>query len=254
MKRVFWITLFGIFLFPGLAIAQKTRLAAALMDDEVLLTSNFNGAKLSMFGAVALNQNNDVPDIIIIVRGPNRPAWINEKSRKMGLWIGQERANFSAAPTFYGVVSNRNIDEIAPKDTQSLYGITPTTQLIVAENSQTLKNLEDLKNAFVRVRQSQKLYLNVPQGVKFLENGLFRADLRLPDLTPPGLYTVKVMVMRNKRPVDTTLQTFVVTKVGIEQFLFNFARDQAILHALLGVIMALSAGFFSARVFRRFRT
>ncbi len=250
----------GFLLFVGLILvlpitanAQKTRLAAALMDDQVLLTSNFNGAKLSMFGAVALNANNDVPDIIIIVRGPNRPAWINKKNRVLGLWIGQTRVNFSAAPTFYGLVSNRKIDDIAPKDTQNLYGITSKSQLIVSEDSASKENIDEFKNAFVRTREAQKLYINAPNGVKFLENGLFRADLRLPDLTPPGLYTVKVMVMRNKRPVDTTLQTFVVTKVGIEQFLFNFATNSPLWHALLGVLMAISAGYFSARIFRRFR-
>ena len=41
----------------------------------------------------------------------------------MGLWIGQQRVYFDAAPTFFGVASTRPIDEIAPKDTQSLYGI-----------------------------------------------------------------------------------------------------------------------------------
>lgn len=253
MRQLAFFLLGLITLLPVSLNAQKTRLAAALMDDQVLLTSNFNGAKLSMFGAVALNQNNDVPDIIIIVRGPNRAAWITQKSRILGLWIGQNRVNFSAAPTFYGVVSNRNIDEIAPKDTQILYGITPSSQLIIDENSKERSDIESFKDAFVKNREIQKLYLNSPHGVKYLENGLFRADLQLPDLTPPGLYTVKVMVMRNKRPVDSTLQTFVVTKVGIEQFLFNFSRDNAILHALLGVLMALSAGYFSARVFRRFR-
>ncbi len=254
MKQIICL-LFLLFSFvPQQSSAQKTRLAAALMDDQVLLTSNFNGAKLSMFGAVALNANSDVPDIVIIVRGPNRPAWINGKSRIMGLWIGQNRINFSAAPSFYGIVSNRNIDEIAPQDTQTLYGITPESQLIVAEDSKNSPLLEKYKAAFVKARVGQKLYVNAPQGVKFLENGLFRADLKMPDLTPPGLYTVKVIVMRNKRPVDSTLQTFVVTKVGIEQFLFNFATKHAIFHAILGVLMAISAGYLSARIFRTMRS
>jgi len=87
--------------------------------------------------------------------------------------------------------------------------------------------------------------------VQFMENGLFRADIKLPDLTPPGLYTVKVMVIKNKRPVDSTLQSFEVTKVGFERFIFQFARDNTFIYGVFGLLLALGAGFLSARLFRR---
>lgn len=86
MKKIILFLSFLFGLFPQIAMAQRTRLAAALMDDSVLLTSNFNGAKLTMFGAVQLAGDTNT-DIVIIIRGPNRQAWITKKSKIMGLWI-----------------------------------------------------------------------------------------------------------------------------------------------------------------------
>ena len=235
---------------PQNLLAQRTRLAAALMDESVLLTSNFNGAKLTMFGAVQLAGDTNT-DIVIVIRGPNRQAWITKKSKIMGLWIGQKRVYFDAAPTFFGVASTRPIDEIAPKDTQSLYGMNAESQLNPHQNTLSKQEIESFKSEFVTAREKQKLYINAPKAVQFMENGLFRADIKLPDLTPPGLYTVKVMVIKNKRPVDSTLQSFEVTKVGFERFIFQFARDNTFVYGLFGLLLALGAGFLSARLFRR---
>jgi uncharacterized protein (TIGR02186 family) len=247
-KIAFLFLLLGF--LPNSAMAQRTRLAAALIDDAVLLTSSFNGTKLTMFGAVELAGEKSA-DIVIVVRGPNRPAWISRKKRVAGLWIGQNRLYFDAAPTYFGLASTRPIDEIAPRDTQRLYGLNAISQLNPKASNYSKSAIENFKTAFVNQRTKQKLYLSSPNGVRMVGNGLFRADINLPDLTPPGLYTVKVIVMKNNRPVDTTLQTFEVKKVGAERWIYKFAIDHAVLHGLLGLALALGAGFTSARIFRR---
>lgn len=240
-----------VLFMPNSSFAQRTRLAAALIDEQVLVTSSFNGAKVTMFGAYqSINQKN--PDVVVIVRGPDRPAWVSEKTPIAGLWVGQTRIKFEAAPTFFGVASTRPLSEIAPNDTLNLYGLTAQSQLAAASEYQNSPNLAKLKNAYVAEREKQRLYLLSPNGVRLVEGGLFRADLRMPDLTPPGLYTVKVMVFRNGRPVDSSLTTLVVSKVGIERTIFEFAQKHRLLYALLGVLVALLAGFASARIFNRF--
>jgi uncharacterized protein (TIGR02186 family) len=111
---------------------------------------------------------------------------------------------------------------------------------------------DELKTAYVTQRQREKLYVEDASGVRLLKGDLFRADIQMPDRTPPGLYTAKVMVFRNGRPFQSTLTTLVVSKVGAERYIFEFARDHAALHGLLGVAMALLAGFTAASLFRRF--
>lgn len=251
MRPISLLILLFLALFPQFAMAQKTRLAAALIDEQVLVSSNFNGAKITMFGALQMS-NNTPTDIIVLIRGPDRPAWISQKSRILGLWIGQKRIYFDASPTFFGIASTKPLEQIAPQDTLRLYGLTAQSQLMVTPTSTAIPLINNLKNAYVANRHRQKLFLTIPNGVRWVGNGLFRADLRMPDLTPPGLYTVKVMVFRNGRPVDSSLSTLVVSKVGFERAIYEFARDHKVFHGILGVIMALGAGYVSARTFRRF--
>jgi uncharacterized protein (TIGR02186 family) len=230
--------------------ARPSGLSAALIDDAVLVTSSFAGAKITVFGAARPSARGRT-DIVVLVRGPDRPAWIGQRKRVAGLWLGQTRLAFDAAPTYFGVASARPLGQIARPDTLSLYGLTPASQLDLGPTDLASGELETLKAAYVSERQKQRLYVEESTGVKLLPGGLFRADLRMPDKTPPGLYTAKVMVFRNGRPSETTLSTLVVSKVGIERALFEFARDNAVLHGLTGVALALVSGFVAARVFRR---
>ncbi len=236
---------------PQNAMAQKTRLAAALTDEEVLVSTSFNGAKITVFGAVQL-ANSTPTDIIVLVRGPDRPAWISQKTRFLGLWIGQRRAQFDASPTFFGIASSRPLEKIAKPDTLKLYELTAQSQQVSHANELSEKEINYLKSEYVKHREAQKLYITEPNGVKWFEGGLFLANIQMPDLTPPGLYTVKTMVFRNGRPVDSTLSTLVVSKIGLGRAIFEFARDHRILHGILGVLLAIVAGYVSARTFKRF--
>jgi uncharacterized protein (TIGR02186 family) len=237
----------------GPAAAQTARpsgLSAALIDEAVLVTSSFTGAKITVFGAARPSARGRT-DIVVLVRGPDRPAWIGERKRVAGLWVGQTRLAFAAAPTYFGVASARPLPQISRDDTLSLYGLTPLGQLDVAPSPLAPTTQDRLKRAFVAERQKQRLYVEESTAVKLLPGGLFRADLRMPDKTPPGLYTAKVMVFRNGRPAESTLSTLVVSKVGVERALFEFARDNRVLHGLTGVALAMLSGFVAARVFRR---
>lgn len=241
---------FWVAMVPTLPQAQ-TQVSAALIDDAVLVTSSFTGAKVTVFGSVR-GGGPGTTDIVVTVRGPDRPAWIGKRKRTAGLWIGEDRIYFAAAPTFFGVASARPLEQIAPKDTLSLYGLLPQGQLDIATDSAKSPLRRELEKAFIEQRQRQKLYVEDAGAVRLLKGDLFRAVVQMPDRTPPGLYTAKVMVFRNGRPFQSTLSTLVVSKVGAERAIFEFARDHAALHGLLGVAMAVLAGFTASSVFRRF--
>jgi uncharacterized protein (TIGR02186 family) len=245
------IIAFCVALVPTLLGAQTAQVSAALIDDAVLVTSSFTGAKVTIFGSVR-GGGTGKTDIVVTVRGPDRPAWIGKRKRTAGLWIGEDRVYFAAAPTFFGVASARPLEQIAPKDTLSLYGLIAEGQLDIAPKSATSPLRRELEAAFVQQRQREKLYVEDASAVRLLKGDLFRADVQMPDRTPPGLYTAKVMVFRNGRPFQSTLSTLVVSKVGVERAIFEFARDHAALHGLLGVAMALLAGFTASSLFRRF--
>ena len=102
---------------PTMIGAQTAQVSAALIDDAVLVTSSFTGAKVTVFGSVR-GGGQGKTDIVVTVRGPDRPAWIGKRKRTAGLWIGEDRIYFAAAPTFFGVASARPLEQIAPKADQ----------------------------------------------------------------------------------------------------------------------------------------
>jgi uncharacterized protein (TIGR02186 family) len=252
--KALWLGLTLLAVLVPTVRAQPTPpsgLSAALIDEAVLVTANFTGARVTLFGAARPTARGRT-DVVVILRGPDRAGWIGKRHRTGGLWLGQTRLQLDAAPTFFGVASAKPLAQIAPLDTLALYGFSPLNQLDVADGV-TLPAVEAdaLKIAYVAERQKQGLYVEDAAGVKVLPGGLFRADFTMPDTTPPGLYTAKVMVFRNGRPAESTLSTLVVSKVGVERALFEFARDRPVLHGLSGVVLALLSGFVAARVFRR---
>jgi uncharacterized protein (TIGR02186 family) len=237
--------------WPVAAGAQSRGLSAAVIDEAVLVTSSFNGARVTIFGSAPGSADRN--DVVVLVRGPDRPAWIGERVRVLGLWLGQKKVQFDAAPTYFGVASSKPLGQVAPADTLALYGLTPESQLALSpiNRDETAAETDRLRREYARYRAREGLYVADAAGVQRLPGGLFRADLQMPDTTAPGLYTAKVMVFRNGRQIDSTLMTLVVSKVGFERVLYQFARNSPALHAMLGVLLALSAGFVASRVLRR---
>lgn len=232
------------------APAQPARLSAALIDEAVLVTSSFSGARITVFGSFRAPEDGRT-DVLVLVRGPDRPAWIGQRQRTAGLWLGEDRIRLEAAPTYFGVATARPLGQIAPEDTLGLYGLTALSQIELAPGEPDTPRAQGLVRAYVAERERQGLFVANATGVRLLPGGLFRADLEMPDTTPPGLYTAKVMLFRNGRPLESTLSSFVVSKVGAERAMFEFARDFPALHGLAGVLLALLSGFVAARVFRR---
>jgi uncharacterized protein (TIGR02186 family) len=235
----------------GPAGAQASgRLSAALIDEAVLVSSSFAGATTTVFGALR-GSDPARNDVVVVVRGPDRPSWIGQRVRTMGLWLGQDRVRFEASPVYFGVGTARPLGQIAAADTLDLYGMTAISQLAPVAGDRSRPDIEDFKRAYVAGREREGLYLQSATAVRMLPGGLFRADIPMPDTVPPGLYTVKVMVFRNGRQLESSLSTMEVRKVGAERALFEFARDRPVLHGMAGLMLALLAGYSAAALFRR---
>lgn len=239
-------------LMPPLQAAAQTgsRISAALIDEAVLVSSSFAGTTTTVFGALR-GPDPARTDVVVVVRGPDRPAWIGRKQQMAGLWLGHDRVRFEAAPVYFGVGTSKPLGQVAAADTLALYGLTAASQLEPVDGDRQRADIDAFRDAYVEARGREGLYLESATAVQMLPGGLFRADIPMPDTTPPGLYTVKVLLFRNGRQLESTLSTMVVRKVGAERALFEFARDRPILHGLAGLVLALGAGYLAAALFRR---
>ncbi len=227
-------------------------ISAALINDFVAVTSSFTGARLTLFGATRTRQG-EAGDVVVVVRGPDRPAVVTQRSRIMGMWLGRTTARFAKAPGFLAIASTRPLDKIATERTLRGWGLSPEALIAPAPEDAQRKDIARYAEALIRLRREEGLYAADPAGVRRLSGGLFRADISAPDSTPPGIYTVRVLLFRDGAPVATVSSTVLITHQGIERFVLDTARRFPWAYGLAAIAMAALAGWLANMAFARLR-
>ena len=238
--------------------ASAERLVTSLSSHRVMITSNFTGAELVLFGSVERDAAT-VPrrggyDLVATVTGPRQTLVTRRKDRVFGIWVNVESRAFVEVPSYLAIFSNKPFDAIANANMlrQNRVGFANTmlTQQIGPDLADT--NSEDsLRMAFIRLRQASKLYIEQPNGVTFLTPALYRASILLPAETPVGAYEVDVKLFADGAMIARTASALEVVKVGFEQFVAASARDYGFLYGLVTMAMALMTGWLASVAFRR---
>jgi len=109
----------------------------------------------------------------------------------------------------------------------------------------------DYRRAVVRLKQSEKLYAADSDAVRFVDEGLFRADIALPAAAPTGRYEAEIHLFRDGQPVSVRTRTLTVEKVGVERLLYVFSRERPWTYGVLSVVFAVLAGWGASALFRR---
>ena len=264
MMRVL-IVLLLVALAATPALAWTPRIAAALTEELVEIRADFDGASLTVFGAVEGIHPDD--DIVVAVRGPARDLRVMKKRRVLGVWINAAPVRFEGVSSYYAVASTRPLTDFASfgalrrnaigmahlplsapdtQRTQTLFGV-PGVQV-----SDLGAEIVDYREAVVRNKSRNLLYVEADSGVEMLDGGLFIARLFLPSETPVGDYTVDVFLFRDGEPAAQRETSLRVAKAGLERVLYDLAHDRPMLYGLLALILASLAGWLAA-VFTRTR-
>ncbi|MEX2249249.1 MAG: TIGR02186 family protein [Parvibaculum sp.] len=243
--------------------ARADQLVTDLSEHQIAIRSNFTGTQILLFGAVeartpgtrALNR-----DVVVVVQGPNAPAMVRRKDRVAGIWVNHDSVTYPAAPGYYAIASTRPLEvTMTPETRQALrIGIenvdlgTPEARAIDG-TPQVLQ--PEQENAFwkalIRNRQRERLYANVPGGVTFLGQTLFRATVDIPANVPVGLYTAKVYLFQDGEVIDTISSPLYIDKRGIERFIYRMAHSDPFLYGLLAVLGAAFAGWLASAIMGR---
>lgn len=244
---------------------DDVRVAAALTDASVQIDTGFAGASMVLYGAV-FNPGDDPVDVVVVVRGPDQPLRLIRKQRVAGLWLNSRPVLFEGAPGFYLTASTRPLGDIAGFGQLRRLGVGLNHLRIDApEESRTVtrygvrdvvvsrlgEDYLDWRRAVIRLKEGADLYSNDPEGVRFVDRGLFRAEVDLPTVAPTGRYDAEVWVFQDGRPVDVANLTLTVEKVGFERAIYDFAHQRPWLYGLLSVFLAAATGLIASRVFRR---
>jgi len=256
MKTRFLLTITIALLFG--APARAERLIITLSTSRVLISSNFTGADVVLFGSVERDAQTVARrggyDIVVTVTGPREDVVTFRKGRVFGIWVNADSSTFVKAPSYLTVLSNRTITEIADintlRRTQTGLARILLPQEISGDIADSIRD-DPFRQAFLRLKVENHLYRETQNGVTFLTPALFRAAIPIPDNAPTGNYDVDVKLFADGSLLARQQTALEIVKVGFEQFVANAARDYGLLYGLGTALMALLTGWFASVVFRR---
>lgn len=245
--------------------ARPPAVSAALTNANVRVTSSFRGAEIELYGAV-FDPYDRPSDVVVIVRGPEAPVRIARKTKIAGLWLNSRPVVFEGAPGFYMTASTRPLDQIAGFSVLRTLGAGINHLAINApmeERVETRYGVRDVvvsglgpdyldwRRAVVRLKTKAGLYAADQDGVVYVDQDLFKAEIALPAGAPTGVYTTEIILFQDGQPVSRRIRGLTVEKAGVERTLYLFAHRRPWLYGLASVAIALAAGWAASVAFRR---
>ncbi len=236
-----------------------------MTDARVMIDSSFQGASIVVYGAV-FNPTDRPADVVVVVRGPDGPVRLVKKTRNMGFWLNSRPVLFEGAPGFYMTASTRPLSDIADFGQLRRLGVgVDHLRINAPQESRTVtrygvrdvvvsrlgEDYLDYRRAVIRLREAAALYNTDPDGVEFVDKGLFRAELDLPAVAPTGQYFAEVWLFQDGEPVSVSNLTLTVEKVGLERDVYEFAHRRPWSYGVLTVLLAALMGWGASRLFRR---
>ncbi|MGE0740624.1 MAG: TIGR02186 family protein [Hyphomonadaceae bacterium] len=232
-------------------------LPAGVAEDQISVSSDYRGYYITVFGVNPDRRGRG--DIVVVLRGPPDDAIVMHKRRVFGLWVNGDPVRFETAPTFFAVLSNRPLRQIASPQSIWRYELDPAASADLASAIPAGGDPSAYRAALVRLRTQQGLYQwyvgppreNERGGLTMYQGGLFRAVVRLPANAPIDEYFADTYLFRDQRLVSSQRIPIRISRVGIERQIHELATDASFLYGVMTVLLALLAGWVAATLFRR---
>lgn len=234
------------------------RLVTSVSTHRVLISSNFTGTEVVVFGTIEEDEKSvtrqNPYDVVVSVRGPAQTFIARRKERVLGIWVNAEARQFIEVPSYLAVMTNRPPGELAPPEVlrRNRIGIVNHTlpQRIGADFGDVVPQ-DPFRVAFLRVRMDQSLFHEEPTGVTFITPRLFRATVPIPGIAPVGSYEVEALLLSGGEVIARETTAIEVLKTGFEEFFAKAARDHGFLYGIATALLALGTGLIANFMFRR---
>jgi uncharacterized protein (TIGR02186 family) len=251
----------GLILAAALLVAvplAAERLVTSVSTHRVLITSNFTGTEVVVFGAI---EDNETPvmrenghDVVVTVRGPSQTYIARRKERMLGIWVNAESRQFIEVPSYLAVLTSRPPEELGEPDflRRNRIGLVNQTfrQRIGADFADVVPQ-DPFRVAFLRVRTNEGLFHEEPTGVTFITPRLFRASVPIPGGAPTGTYQVEALLLSGGEVIARETTAIEVLKTGFEELLALSAREHGLLYGLATALLAIGTGLLANFMFRR---
>ena len=207
--------------------AAAERLITSISRHQVLVTSNFTGTSIVLFGTVepdsaaSTRRRNAGYDIVVTVTGPRQSVVTRRKERMLGIWINGASRTFVNVPSYLAVLSTKPFDTIANAGVQRRQQLGLDNIVLPQQFGVDIGEVardDPFRANFVKLKMDQQLYLQRENGVTMLTPSVFRAEIPLPAEAPIGSYDVDVRLFSEGALLVRTNSAFEIVKVGFEQF------------------------------------
>lgn len=234
--------------------AAAERLASTVSSSQVLITSSFDGAALSLFGSIEADAPGEVVTgpyhVIAIVTGPLQDRVTRVKTNRFGIWTNTDDVRFDHFPSFYAVIASGKLDAIATPEVLRDYVVRPEDQARQTARASGAK-AEKFSLELVRLMQQEGHVTVREDGIRFLSPTAYAVNVALPSDVANGPFIVHTLVLKDRQVVAERSEGFSVRKSGFENFVFTASRQQPLLYGLACVLLALGSGWLAGVVFRR---
>ena len=236
------------------APARAEGLTLSVSTSRVEIQSNFAGVDLVLFGGIQADPGliaHPRYDIAITVRGPSAPIDVRQKARSAVIWINSGRQRFGDVPSFLALASTRPLSEVARPETIEQFRLSLDTAMD-PEGAKTVNSQQaPYREAVQRLKRDDRLYQDLPRGVIFLNDTLFRATIPLPPNVPLGTYQVEARLIGNGLVLTGQRASLEVVKTGFEDNVAAWARKWPFTYGVTTCLMALFFGWLATMIFRR---
>jgi uncharacterized protein (TIGR02186 family) len=228
--------------------ARAEALVADLSKHLIAITTAFVGTEVVLFGT-----SDGQGDIVVTVHGPRQDTVVWRKDRIAGIWLNRDSLEFADVPDYYAIAASRPLEEIARPDVRARLELGVEHLRLEPRDAAGLESGEiaSFEEALVRNKQHQRLYTEEPGTVNFIGPRLFRTTLNFPASVQPGIYQVQVFELEDGEITDAQRSTLVISKVGVEADIFDFAQQESALYGLTAIVVAVVSGWLAGVVFRR---
>ena len=232
-------------------------------DEEILIDANFSGQDLLVFGAFygdPSQPRDEKGDLLIEVIGPSEDIILRKKKSFIGFWLNAYQVEFRDIPGFYYLSSTSEMDkEFLNQNNIGILKAKRSSEIdwssltINWGGVDTDTDKKEFHEALIRTKTHEDLYKETSNEIEILDGNLFKTSIHIPNTVPVGKYDVNVYLIIDGKITKQYSYGFTVTRIGIEETIYNFAFDFPLLYGLISLIIAAVTGWSGAELFRRFR-
>lgn len=246
-----WLALFILVALPTWA----EEVVLGLSQDEVAITTSFDGSEILIFGAV--KREAPIPEgelgVIVTIAGPPEPVTVRRKERRFGIWVNTDAVEIDGAPSYYAVASSAPLEDVLGVRENLEHRVSVTSKLNAVGAPDSVLDASSYVAALIRINTAAETYQLLEDQVVIDEDTLFRTRIRLPAALTEGAYETRIFLTRDSEVVASYETTIDVRKVGLERWLFVLSRENPFWYGLMSLAIAIAAGWTASAAFSLIR-